>query len=264
MGIAAVLIVKNEEGRIKECLESVQWADEIVVLDSGSKDQTTAIARKYTDKVFIVDNWEGYGRQRQRAQGLAESKWIFMIDADERVTPELETSIRTVVKKEPTDTVYSLDRLSWVFGRFIRHSGWYPDKIVRLYPKALANYDDALVHEKAVYPTGTIVRELKGDLIHYPYRNLRHYLEKSAEYAQAWADAKQRQGKRASLMQGLMHGIGCFVQMYVIRKGFLDGRQGFLLAALSCHSTFVKYADLWIRNHQKKHVDQDRAFSQID
>ncbi|MDX5377361.1 MAG: glycosyltransferase family 2 protein [Halomonas sp.] len=246
MTLAAVLIVKNEAAHLRACLETLRWADEIVVLDAGSQDTTCAIAHEFTDKVTVNADWQGFGVQRQRAEAAAESDWILMIDADERVTPELGESIRRAVATgEPA--IYTLPRLSWCFGDFIRHSGWYPDRVARLYPKGRAGYDDALVHEKLTNPHGLPVKALSGDLLHYTYRDLRHYLEKSAHYAQAWAEQRAARGKRGSLAAGLVHGLGCFLRMYLLRAGFLDGRQGLLLALLSAHSTFAKYADLWIR-----------------
>ncbi|MFQ3788615.1 glycosyltransferase family 2 protein [Halomonas sp. A29] len=246
MTLAAVLIVKNEAAHLRACLETLRWADEIVVLDSGSQDTTCAIAREFTDKVVVNADWQGFGVQRQRAEALVESDWILMIDADERVTAELRDSIQAAVTAaEPA--IHTLPRLSWCFGDFIRHSGWYPDRVARLYPRGKAGYDAALVHEKLQNPNGLPVKALKGDLLHYTYRDLRHYLEKSAHYAQAWAEQRAARGKQGSLATGLVHGLGCFLRMYLLRAGFLDGRQGLLLALLSAHSTFAKYADLWIR-----------------
>lgn len=246
MSIAAVLIVKNEEAHLRACLETLTWADEIVVVDAGSQDGTCAIAREYTDRVSVEEDWQGFGIQRRRGEALVESDWILMVDADERVTPELRESIRGVVARD-TPAIFALPRLSWCFGAFIRHSGWYPDHVARLYPHGRAGYNDALVHEKLNNPEGLPVISLKGDLLHFTYRDLRHYLEKSAHYAQAWAQQRAAQGKRGSLIAGIGHGLGCFLRMYLFKAGFLDGRQGLLLALLSAHSTFAKYADLWVR-----------------
>jgi len=245
--LAAVLIVCNEAHNLAAALHSVQFADEIIVVDSGSTDDTLAIARRYTDKVFSETDWQGFGVQRQRAQARASADWILMLDADERVTPELQAEIKQVVAKNEQTQVYAVPRLSWCFGRFIRHSGWYPDYVVRLYPRSQAGYGAATVHEKVEYSTALQRRELRGDLLHYTYRDMEHYLVKSAGYAAAWAAQRQQQGRRGSLLQGMLHGVGCFVKMYLLRWGFLDGKQGLLLALLSAHSTFVKYADLWTR-----------------
>jgi (heptosyl)LPS beta-1,4-glucosyltransferase len=245
--IAAILIVKNSADSLRACLESVTWCDEIVIVDSGSTDNTLDIAREFTDKVFSETEWQGFGIQRQRAQSRASSDWILMVDADEQVTTELKASIQKVVEANDQSAVYATPRLSWVFGRFIRHCGWYPDYVTRLYPAAKGRYGDDKVHEKVYYDEGMQLRYLQGDLLHFTYRDMEHYLVKSANYAAAWAEQRHARGKRASLLQGIFHGIGCFLKMYIVRAGFLDGKQGLLLSLLSAHSTFVKYADLWTR-----------------
>jgi (heptosyl)LPS beta-1,4-glucosyltransferase len=245
--LSVVLIVRNESARLAACLESVKWADEIVVLDGGSEDDTVAIARRYTERVFVDRDWRGYGIQRQRAEERASGDWILMIDADERVTPELRVEIERVVATDDPTLICAMPRLSFCFGRFIRHGGWYPDYVSRLYPRGRARFGDELVHER-IYPNpGMRVVRLRGDLLHYTYRDLEHYLVKSAAFAAAWATMRQRQGRRAGLVQGVLHGLACFVRMYLLRAGFLDGKAGILLALLSAHSTFVKYADLWVR-----------------
>ncbi|WP_304526465.1 glycosyltransferase family 2 protein [Halomonas sp. I5-271120] len=246
MSLAAVLIVKNEADHLEACLNSVRWVDEIVVVDAGSQDTTCEIAKRHTDRVMVEDDWKGFGIQRQRAERLVSSDWILMIDADERVTPTLAASIQAAIRANQP-AIYTLPRLSFCFGRYIRHSGWYPDRVARLYPRGLAGYDDAMVHEKLANPEGLPVKPLVGDLLHYTYRDMRHYLEKSAHYAQAWAEQRAARGKRAGLAEGILHGVGCFLRMYLLKAGFLDGRQGLLLALLSAHSTFAKYADLWVR-----------------
>ena len=161
-------------------------------------------------------------------------------------------AIRRVVADNDQKKVYALPRLSWVFGRFIRHSGWYPDYVIRLYPRSKAGYGDEKVHEKLHFKDDMEVTKLKGDLLHYTYRDLEHYLVKSASYAAAWAQQREAKGKQTSLLQGFRHGLACFIRMYFLRLGFLDGRQGLLLAMLSGHSTFAKYADLWVRQQKDK------------
>ena len=253
--LSVVLIVKNEADNLAACLDTVRWADEIVVLDSGSTDDTVAIARQYTRQVFEQTDWQGYGKQRQRAQALAAGEWILMLDADERVTPALRASIKHALQADQRDRVYALPRLSWCFGRYIRHGGWYPDYVTRLYPREQAAYNEQQVHEKLIHE-GLTVERLQGDLLHYTYRDLHHYLVKSAGYARDWAAQRYARGKRASLWQGIGHAMGCFVRMYLLRGGFLDGRTGLLLALLSAHSTFVKYADLWLYSQPKTTVDR--------
>ncbi|RBM25033.1 glycosyltransferase family 2 protein [Vibrio tarriae] len=250
--LAVALIVKNEARHLDECLQTVHdWVDEIVVLDSGSHDETEQVARHYTEKFYVNAKWPGFGPQRQLAQSYVQADYVLWLDADERVTPELKQSILQAVAANKPDTLYQFARLSWVFGRFIRHSGWYPDRVLRLYPTQLTRYNDALVHEKVHVEPSMKVETLAGDAIHYTYNDVHHYLVKSAGYAKAWADQRQAKGKKASLSQGIVHAVGCFLKMYLLKRGFLDGKQGFLIALLSAHSTFVKYADLWARDNDE-------------
>ena len=250
--LSVALIVKNEEHNLAACLDTVSWADEIVILDAGSEDKTIEVAKKYTDKIFINEDWHGYGIQRQRLQEFTTCDWVLMLDADERFTSELTSEVKNAIKENDINNVYALPRLSWCFGSYIKHSGWYPDYVTRLYPKNKARYNDQLVHEKLEYDSSLKKIKLKGDLLHYTYRDLEHYLVKSAGYSTAWATQRQAKGKKASLFQGVTHGISCFLKMYIFRLGFLDGKQGLLLALLSAHSTFSKYANLWVS--QQKNI----------
>ncbi|OBX06721.1 glycosyltransferase [Gallibacterium salpingitidis] len=246
--LAVALIVKNEADNLVTCLESIKdWVDEIVIVDSGSTDNTLEIAAQYTNKIYSHTDWQGFGKQRQIAQNYVESEYLLWLDADEVITDQLKQSILSAITKNTPKTVYQVGRLSEVFGREIRHSGWYPDFVTRLYRTNDTQYNDALVHEKVLLPQGFTIEKLNGDLLHYSYKDLHHYLIKSANYARAWADQREQAGKKTSLLQGIAHAIGCFVKMYILKAGFLDGKQGLLLAILSAHSTFVKYADLWIR-----------------
>ncbi|WP_373958871.1 glycosyltransferase family 2 protein [Vibrio gigantis] len=251
--LAVALIVKNEAKNLDACLKTVaDWVDEIVILDSGSTDETEQVARKYTEKFHVNKDWPGFGPQRRLAQKYVESDFILWLDADERITDELKVSIQQAVEKNEQNTLYNICRLSWVFGRYIRHCGWYPDRVVRLYPTQLTQYDDSLVHEKVEISTDMNVKELSGDAIHYTYNDLHHYLVKSAGYAQAWAEQREKRGKKSSILEGMLHAVACFLKMYVFKAGFLDGKQGFLLSVLSAHSTLVKYADLWVRTSTEK------------
>ena len=249
--LSVAMIVKNEAHHLAQCLDTVTaWVDEIVILDSGSTDATQQIAEQYGAKFYQNTDWPGFGKQRQLAQQYVTSDYVLWLDADERVTPELRQSIQAAIAQDAPNTAYKIPRLSEIFGHKIRHSGWYPDYVIRLYRKDFAHYGDQLVHEKVELPANANIQNLQGDLLHYTYQNIHHYLVKSAGYAKAWADQREKAGKKATLWQGISHAVGCFVKMYVIRLGFLDGKAGLLLAMLSAHSTFVKYADLWVRTQK--------------
>ncbi|MGY4676589.1 glycosyltransferase family 2 protein [Pasteurella sp. P03HT] len=250
--LSVAMIVKNESAHLAPCLDTVKgWVDEIVILDSGSTDNTQEIALQYGAKFYQNTDWQGFGRQRQLAQQYVTSDYVLWLDADERVTPKLREAIQLAVKQNKDNVVYKIPRLSEVFGRKIRHSGWYPDFVLRLYPTKLTQYNDEPVHEKVCLPAHAVVEKLTGDLEHYTYQDMHHYLVKSAGYAKAWAEKREKAGKKGSLFSALTHAIGCFTKMYIIKAGFLDGKQGLLLAILSAHSTFVKYADLWVRTETK-------------
>lgn len=256
--IAVALIVKNEAQNLDACLRTVtDWVDEIVILDSGSSDDTKNVALKYTDKFYVNENWPGFGPQRRVAQQYIKSDFVLWLDADERVTPELKQSIQQAVSTNEKNTLYSICRLNWVFGRYIRHCGWYPDNVVRLYPTQLTQYNDAQVHEKVEVTQEMQIKQLDGDAIHFTYNDLQHYLRKSNSYALAWSADKAKQGKKGRFSQIITHSIACFIKMYIIKAGFLDGKQGLLLSLLSTHYTIIKYADLWIRTSAKK---PDQAF----
>ncbi|MGC6359027.1 glycosyltransferase family 2 protein [Bisgaard Taxon 45] len=251
--LSVAMIVKNEAEHLAQCLDTVKdWVDEIVILDSGSTDNTKEIALSYGAKFYENTEWPGFGRQRQIAQHYVTTDYVLWLDADERVTPELRESVQRAVAKNENNVVYKISRLSEVFGRKIRHSNWYPDFVLRLYPTALTQYNDEPVHEKVMLPSHAKVEKLVGDLEHYTYKDMHHYLVKSAGYAKAWAEKREKAGKKGSLLAAFTHAIGCFAKMYIFNAGFLDGKQGLLLAILSAHSTFVKYADLWVRTQTKK------------
>lgn len=249
--ISAIIITKNEQNNLIACLDSLCWVDEIIIVDSGSTDETQTVAMRYGAKFYSHSNWQGFGKQKQLAQNYATSKWIIAIDADEVVSPELQSAIKQQIITADENTVFKIERKTWVFGRFLTHSGWI-DKIIRVYPKQLAHYNDSLVHEKIVMENNVKVCQLSGDLLHYSYSDIENYLVKSASYGKAWADGREKKGKKASLTQGFTHALGCFLKMYLLKRGFLDGKQGLLIAILSAHSTFIKYADLWIRENDSR------------
>ncbi|PKH01602.1 glycosyltransferase [Psychromonas sp. MB-3u-54] len=248
--IGVLMIVKNEEKHLAACLDTVKdWVDEIVIVDSGSTDNTAEIAKRYTDKFYVNKEWPGFGKQRQLAQSYMSSTWVLPLDADERVTEELKLEIQSVVRKNEKNTGYLINRLSSAFGKCIKHSGWSPDWILRLYRHNEAGYNYALVHEK-VESEGLIVKKINGYLLHDTYDNLHHYINKTTGYIKAWTD--QREGKKNSgLTTAIIHAFTCFFKMYFIKLGFLDGKHGFILAWLGMHSTFVKYIDLWLREQEK-------------
>jgi len=245
--LSVVMIAKNEAELLPDCLASVSWADEIIVLDSGSSDDSVEIATQAGAQVYKSDDWQGYGIQRQRAQGYATGDMILMIDADERVSPELRAAIEQVLVAPPSRTVYSLGRSNLFLGRFMRHSGWYPDRVMRLYPRTF-RYNDNLVHE-SLQSDGAPVVALPGDLEHLTCRDLIAFQRKQLAYAEAWATERHQRGKRCGLFSVFSHTLGAFVKTLLLRAGFLDGKQGWILAVVNAQYTFNKYSALWALNH---------------
>ncbi len=245
--LSVVTIAKNAAELLPDCLASVQWADEIILLDSGSDDNTVALAKSLGAKVHVNTDWQGYGVQRQRAQALATGDYVLMIDTDERVTPELEQTLRSVLSAPEPGVVYSIARRNYFLGRFMRHSGWYPDRVLRLYEREQWQYNDNRVHE-SLECRGAKVVELKGDLEHLTCRDFADFQRKQLAYATAWAQERHQKGKKTSLTGVFSHTIGAFLKTLVLRAGFLDGAQGWLLAVVNAQYTFNKYTELWALN----------------
>jgi len=251
--LSVVMIAKNEAELLSECLQSVAWADEIIVLDSGSTDGSVALAESLGAKVFTHTDWQGFGKQRQKAQSYATQDYVLMIDADERVTPELRHSIEQVLANADDNVVYSLGRRNLFLGRFMRHSGWYPDRINRLYANQRYRYNDDLVHE-SLNTCGAKVVPLQGDLLHLTCRDFFAFQRKQLHYAEQWAIQRHQAGKRCGYLSILTHTLGAFCKTWLLRAGFLDGKQGLLLAVVNAQYTFNKYAALWAlgRNYSEK------------
>jgi glycosyltransferase involved in cell wall biosynthesis len=244
--LSIILITKNEAANIRTCLESVAWANEIIVVDSGSTDQTVAIAREFTPHVYEHD-WPGFGAQKNRALGYATHEWVFSIDADERVTPELRAAVEAVLREEgDACAAYRISRQSSYCGRFMRHSGWYPDPIVRLFRRDAAHFSDDLVHER-LQVEGQI-GQLDGELLHYAFDNLEEVLHKVNHYSSAGATMMQQRGRNASLSGAVLRGLWSFFRTYALRGGFLDGREGFMLAVSNAEGTYYRYLKLMLLN----------------
>lgn len=247
--LSVVMIAKDAADLLPDCLASVAFADEIIVLDSGSRDATSEMAAAAGAKVFVNTQWQGYGYQRQLAQHHASGDYILMIDTDERVTPELAKEIQKVLVTPQAQTVYSFARRNLFLGRFMRHSGWYPDRVIRLYARTEYQYNNNQVHE-SLDCSGARVTALKGDLLHLTCRDFSAFQRKQLHYATTWAHERHQQGKKVSLAAIFSHTVGAFCKTLILRAGFLDGKQGLLLAVVNAQYTFNKYTELWALNHQ--------------
>ncbi|MBC8022025.1 MAG: glycosyltransferase family 2 protein [Burkholderiales bacterium] len=243
-GLTVVLITRDEEKAIAAALDSVSWADEVVVLDSGSTDRTVEIARARGAKVTVSADWPGFGPQKNRALGEATRDWVLSLDADERVTPELRDEIQAIVAGKGNHDAYELPRLSSYCGRFMRHGGWWPDRVTRLFRRGKARFSDDLVHERVVVQ-GTTGR-LEGRLLHEAFDDLEEVLDKVNQYSSAGARMGHAAGRRGSLTRAVLHGVWTFVRTYFLQAGFLDGRRGFMLAVSNAEGTYYRYLKLML------------------
>ncbi len=250
--LSVIIIAQDEEDRIGTCLESVKpIADEIIVLDSGSADQTVAVARRYTRQVYQTD-WPGYGPQKQRALEKATGDWVLSIDADEALTPVLQDEIAAILNTGTKKIAYRLPWAVTVFGKRLDH-GQSARAPLRFFCREGARFTDVQVHEKVLLPPGKIGR-MKGRLLHYTHRDFGHYLQKAATYAWLGAQRRKGEGKRGGgLMGAMLRAIWVFFHIYIIRGGFLDGPVGFVVATIYSQVTYNKYVGLWtIRRREKQ------------
>ena len=241
--LSVIVITRNEAYNLLDCLQSVQGlANEVVVIDSNSIDATCDIARQFGAVVSQPADWPGFGPQKQRALDLATCDWVLSLDADERVTPELAQEIQQVLMND-AHAAYQMPRLSWYCGKFIRHSGWQPDHVLRLFPRTQARFSDDLVHERVI--SDLPLKTLRNHLLHYSYLNFSQVLSKTDAYSTASAQQAFAKGKRATVAGALGHGAWAFFRTYVIRAGFLDGAHGLALAISNAEASYYKYLKLW-------------------
>ncbi len=238
MRLSAILITKNEEANIGACLESVAFADEVVVVDSGSNDATVEIARRSGANVTVMPDWPGFGAQKQRALELASGDWVLSIDADERIPEVLRDQILAAMA-DGTCAGYRLNRLSWFLGRPMRHGGWHPDRVLRLARRGKARFSSDIVHERLLVdgPVG----DLSEPMLHYSYASVDDVLRKMRTYALASAAARRRKGVRAGLGIAIARSSFGFFKAYVLKAGFLDGKRGFVAACFKAQETFWRY-----------------------
>lgn len=247
--LSVIIITKDEELNIRSCLESVAWADEIIVVDSGSSDGTAEICRELGAKVYVHD-WPGFGAQKNRALSYANKDWVLSIDADECVTNELRASIEAALDHPSGNEAYEISRLSSYCGRFIRHSGWHPDYIVRLFKRKAARFSDDLVHERLIVEGDT--GRLHGTLLHYAFDDLEEVLYKINQYSSAGAKMLYQRGRRTTLTAAVLRGIWSFFRTYFLRGGFLDGQKGFMLAISNAEGTYYRYLKLLLMQEMEK------------
>jgi glycosyltransferase involved in cell wall biosynthesis len=239
--LSVVIIAKNEAERIEECLRSVAWAQEIVVIDSGSTDATCDIARRFTDRVHFIP-WQGFGPQKQVAVDLASHDWILNVDCDERVSPALAVEIRQILSLEAPQGAYSVPRRSFLGRKEIKYCGWSPDRTVRLFNRTKARYSDNIVHERVV--TDGTIAACNGHLLHYSFTGLSPMLAKLNHYSDLSARQMFDQGRHCTLFDLSVRPLFAFFKTYLIKAGLLDGVEGLVISVTTAMLTFAKYAKL--------------------
>lgn len=240
--LSVVIITRNEEKNIARCLKSVLWADEIVVVDSGSTDKTVEICREMGCTV-IATPWLGFGRTKQLAVNSASNNWVLSIDADEEADSRLKDSIRNLLQGMPAKKGYRIKRATFYVNRWIHHSGWNKDYPLRLFDRRYGNFNDKEVHESVV------LKETPGTidvpLLHYSYPDFATFLVKMEKYGQLGAQQKLDAGSKASIFSAIGHAMLTFVKMYILKAGYLDGTTGLALAINSAFAVYMKYLMLW-------------------
>ena len=247
--VSVVVITKDEAANIGEALETVSWADEILVVDAESTDETVAIARRHATRV-LVRPWSGYSEQKNFAAGLARHDWILSVDADERVTPALADDIRRALAARPEERGFEVPRVTFHLGRWIRSTDWYPDYQLRLYDRRSARWNDRPVHE-SVAVDGRVGR-LRGELQHFAYRDLSHHLQTIDRYTTLAAAHMDERGQRAGFADLLLHPPLAFLRNYVLRMGLRDGLPGLMVSLLNSYYVMLKFAKLWERQHRPR------------
>ncbi len=244
--LTVIVIACNEIQRLPRCLASVRFADEVIVVDSGSRDGTQDAARALGARVIETPDWPGFGAQKNRALDAARGDWVLSLDADEWLDPVLARSVQSLLAAggEAMDAAYEVSRLSSFCGQWMRHSGWYPDRVVRLFKRGAARFSDDQVHERLLVQ-GTIGR-LDGHLLHDSIPTLDVAIDKMNRYSAGRAQDMLGQGRSGGLGRALGHGAWTFLRTYVIKRGFLDGRMGVVLALHNAETSYYRYLKMWL------------------
>jgi len=248
--LSVIIITFNEAANIGACLESVSFADEVIVVDSGSTDGTADIATSMGARVTVTADWPGFGPQKGRALALATKPWVLSLDADERVSPALAEQIKQALE-QGASAAYAIPRLTQFCGQWIRHCGWTPDYVLRLFRRGSGRFSSDLVHEQvlvdAIKPA-----LLTEPLLHFSYPTPGHYWRKLEQYSQAWARQRYAQGQNTSMLRAFLAGVVAFLRSYLLRLGFLDGAMGFAVCTMQAQAAFGKYFELYCLNRKNE------------
>lgn len=243
MSVAAIVITKNEEANIEACLQSLSWVDELIVVDSESTDHTVALAKRYTDQVF-VRAWPGYGPQKNFAMAQSRADWALIVDADERVSVDLCEEIRRVLDKGGETTAYRVPRRNFYYGRWLRYAGQYPDRQIRLVRRGQARYNDLPVHEHLIV-TG-VAADLASPIDHHTHPTvLSHELKIDRYSTLATQELRQSPGSEVRWYHLLVNPMWTFLKLYALKRGYRDGLPGLIFCLFSAAHVLLKYAKRW-------------------
>jgi glycosyltransferase involved in cell wall biosynthesis len=245
MKISSLIIAKNEEDNIKRCIQSqLNCIDDILILiDNSSTDNTLQVVKSFPQARFELVKWEGYVKTKRNGLSKTKFDWIFWIDADEAITPELQKEIIEFKSSTPVFVAYTIPRRAYFLGKWIKHCGWYPSRATRLFNKTKIDFNENQVHEQLI--VNGKKGQLKNDLNHFTDPDLKHYYEKFNNYTSLAANDLMKRNKKFSKFKLLFNPFFLFIKMYIFRRGFLDGIQGFILSFSSANYVFTKYAKLW-------------------
>ncbi len=244
--LSVIIVAKNEANNIADCVRSALFADEVIVLDSGSTDRTAELAEAAGAKVVTTD-WPGYGPQNNRGIDMATGDWFFSLDADERITPALAAEIRAAIEQADVNG-FRVPRISMYCGRFMHHGGWRPDYTWRLARRGQGRFTEHYLH--AHLEVGGRTGTLRESIVHYSFRDMESVLEKTNRYSSAGARDLLARGRKGSLSRAISHGLWAFIRTYFLRLGFLDGRWGFMLAVSNAEGTYYRYIKMWLMNER--------------
>jgi glycosyltransferase involved in cell wall biosynthesis len=251
MTLSVIIITHNESGNIQDCLQSVAFADECIVLDGASDDNTAQLASDMRAKVISSAVWQGFGHQKNMALSHAQCDWVLSIDADERITPALAQEIQSAMRQDRFD-VYDVPRQTNFCGSWIKHCGWTPDTVARLFRRGSATFSADMVHERLTGPGFQRLGHLKHPMLHYSYPTPTHYWKKLQTYSQAWAEQQHAQGRRTTMWRAFFAAAFAFCKSYIFRLGFLDGAMGFAVCSMQAQAAFGKYFTLYHLNQSKR------------
>ena len=250
MDLTVVILTRNESANLSECLKTIRSGVSVLVVDSQSSDQTVQLAKNSGAQVLETTQWLGFGHQRNLALSHVQTRWVLFLDADERIQSQAWDEI-SIALANPQPMAYSFPRLTNFAGTWVKHCGWYPDRVTRLFQVGQAKYSDDLVHERVVLSATTQLRPLSTPLLHYSYPDSMHYWKKMQAYSLAWAEQKHAQGKKSNVLRALMSSLVAFVRSYFFRLGFLDGSIGLAVCVMQAQVTYSKYFMLYWMNKSK-------------